>query len=70
MRDDKIAYSFEPDVLEKMEEFGRDFLNNTYKKDTSENKGPNYRERVAQEDAGAFKEYLDSDYSEDFLNLR
>ncbi len=39
------------------------------KKDTSENKGPNYREKMIQENKDAFGEYLDSDYSEDFLNL-
>lgn len=53
-----------------MDEFERDFLQNGYKKDTSENKGPNYRERIAQEDADAFGDYLDSDYSDDFLNLK
>lgn len=70
MEDRKTKYRFEPDVLEKMDEFEREFLGNTYKKDTSENKGPNYRERIAQDDTEAFGEYLESDYSEEFLNLK
>lgn len=70
MEDRKTKYRFEPDVLEKMDEFEREFLGNTYKKDTSENNGPNYRERIAQDDTEAFGEYLESDYSEEFLNLK
>lgn len=70
MENKKITYRFEPEVLKKMDEFERDFLGNCYKKDTSENKGPNYRERVAQDDTDAFGEYLESDYSDDFLNLK
>lgn len=70
MENRKMKYRFKPEVLEKMDEFERDFLGNSYKKDTSENKGPNYREKVAQDDTDAFGEYLESDYSDDFLNLR
>ena len=70
MEDRKTKYRFEPDVLEKMNEFEREFLGNIYKKDTSENKGPNYRVRIAQDDTEAFGEYLESDYSEEFLNLK
>lgn len=70
MKEEKKTYYFEPEVLEKMDEFERDFLGNSYRKDTSENKGPNYKEKMAQEDADAFGEYLESDYSNDFLNLR
>ncbi len=66
----KKKYHFEPEVLEKMDEFQREFLGNGYRKDTSENRGPNYREKMAQDDTDAFGEYLESDYSEDFLNLR
>lgn len=69
MDNKKDVYRFDSEVLEKMNEFERDFLGNNYKKDTSENKGPNYREKMIQEDKDAFGEYLDSDYSEDFLNL-
>ena len=70
MEDRKTKYRFEPDVLEKMDEFEREFLGNNYKKDTSENIGPNYRERIAHDDTEAFGEYLESDYSEEFLNLK
>lgn len=65
----KICH-FEPDVLEKMDEFERDFLKNSYTKDKSENKGPNYKETMAQDDTDAFGEYLESDYANDFLNLK
>lgn len=70
MENRKMSYHFEPEVLEKMDEFERDFLGNNYKKDTSENKGPNYKEGIAREDTEAFGEYLESDYSDEFLNLR
>lgn len=70
MENQKTAYRFEAEVLEKMDEFERDFLGNGYKKDTSENKGPNYRKKMAQDDTDAFGEYLESDYSNDFLNLK
>lgn len=70
MENKKERYLFEPDVLEKMEEFEKDFLGNNYKKEISENKGPNYKEKMVHEDTNAFGEYLDSDYSNDFLNLR
>ncbi len=70
MENRKTIYRFDVDVLEKMNEFERDFLGNNYKKDTSENNGPNYREKIAHEDTDAFGEYLESDYSDDFLNLK
>jgi len=70
MENKKNVYCFEPEVLEKMDEFERDFLGNDYKKDTSENKGPNYKHKMAQEDANAFEDYLESEYSQDFLNLK
>lgn len=66
----KRVCRFEPEVLQKMAEFERDFLGNGYRKDTSENNGPNYREKMAQDDTDAFGEYLESDYSDDFLNLK
>lgn len=69
MENRKMKYHFEADVLEKMNEFERDFLGDSYKKDTSENKGPNYKEKMAQDDADAFEEYLESEYAEDFLKL-
>lgn len=69
MEERKTIYRFEPDVLEKMDEFEKEFLKNSYRKDTSENNGPNYRKGIAQEDTEAFGEYLESDYSEEFLNL-
>ncbi|MBR1391671.1 MAG: hypothetical protein IJ567_09585 [Lachnospiraceae bacterium] len=70
MENQKTVYRFDAEVLEKMDEFERDFLGNGYKKDTSENKGPNYRKKMAQDDTDAFGEYLESDYSNDFLNLK
>ena len=70
MKERKTVYRFDPDVLEKMDEFEREFLGNAYKKDTSENNGPNYRERIARDDTEAFEDYLESDYSEEFLNLK
>ena len=70
MEERKVKYCFEPDVLEKMDECERDFLGNSYRKDTSENKGPNYREKMALDDTEAFGKYLESDYSDDFLNLK
>ena len=70
MENQKTVYRFDAEVLEKMDEFERDFLGNVYKKDTSENKGPNYRKKMAQDDTDAFGEYLESDYSNDFLNLK
>ena len=70
MKNRKIRYRFEAEVLEKMDEFEKAFLGNSYKKDTSENNGPNYREKMAQDDTEAFEEYLESDYSNDFLNLK
>lgn len=63
------ANYFDADALRKMEKFEKDFLSNQYKKDTSENKGPNYKDKIAVDDSKAFFEYLDSDFSKDFLNL-
>lgn len=70
MENREATCHFEPEVIEKMDEFERDFLANGYKKDTSENQGPNYRQRMAQDDTDAFGAYLESDYSNDFLNLK
>lgn len=70
MEERRTIYRFDAEVLEKMDEFEKEFLGNSYKKDTSENKGPNYREKLAQDDTEAFGEYLESDYSEEFLNLK
>lgn len=69
MNSQELTYCFEPEIVKKMDEFAKDFLHNEYKKDTSQNKGPNYKEKIAQEDSDAFGEFLDSDYSDDFLNL-
>lgn len=63
-------YQFEPEVVRKMDEFERDFLGNRYKKEMSENKGPNYKKKIALDDAEAFGEYLESDFSDAFLNLK
>lgn len=60
---------FDEETLCEMDNFKRDFLSNQYKKDKSENKGPNYREKVLLDDQKAFEEYLNDDDSKDFLNL-
>lgn len=70
MENKKEISCFEADVLAEMDKFEKDFLSNRYKKDTSENKGPNYKDKIVEDDSRAFFEYLDSDYSEDFLNLK
>ncbi len=62
-------YRFDEDALREMDKFKEDFLSNQYKKDKSENKGPNYREKVLLDDQKAFEEYLDDTDSQDFLNL-
>ncbi len=61
--------NFDEDVLIVMEKFKEDFLANQYKKETSENKGPNYKDKIAADDSKAFFEYLDSDFSDAFLDL-
>lgn len=62
-------YRFDEDVLQEMENFKNDFLANRYRKDTSENNGPNYREKLLSEDQNVFEEYLNDADSVDFLNL-
>ncbi len=62
-------YGFDKETLREMESFKKDFLSNQYKKDKSENKGPNYRENGLLDDQKAFEEYLDDVDSQDFLNL-
>ena len=52
-----------------MNNFKKDFMSNRYKKDTSENKGPNYKKAVLLDDQKAFEEYLDDADSQDFLDL-
>lgn len=52
-----------------MNNFKKDFMSNRYKKDTSENKGPNYKKTVLLDDQKAFEEYLDDADSQDFLDL-
>lgn len=63
------CYRFEEDVLREMENFKNDFLANRYRKEISENKGPNYRDGLMVEDQKVFEEFLDSADSQDFLNL-
>lgn len=63
-------YTFDEEVLREMDNFRRDFLFNQYRKDTSENKGPNYKEKVLLDDQKAFEEYLADTDSQDFLNLK
>ncbi len=70
MENRKEIYRFDADVLTEMDNFEKDFLSNQYKKDTSENKGPNYKNKIAEEDRSAFFEYLDSEYAKEFLNLK
>lgn len=62
-------YRFDEDALREMDNFKRAFLSNQYKKDKSENKGPNYKEKVLLDDQRAFEEYLNDADSQDFLNL-
>lgn len=62
-------YRFDDDALREMNNFKKDFMSNRYKKDTSENKGPNYKKSVLLEDQKAFEEYLDDADSQDFLEL-
>ncbi len=69
MNDQFKRYRFDEDALREMDKFKEDFLSNQYKKDKSENKGPNYREKVLLEDQKAFEEYLDDADSQDFMNL-
>ena len=38
-------YRFDEDALREMNNFKKDFMSNRYKKDTSENKGPNYKKQ-------------------------
>ena len=63
-------HKFDEEVLQEMENFKNDFLANCYKKETSENNGPNYREKILLEDQKAFEEYLEDADSQDFLNLK
>lgn len=69
MENQLYRYNFDDDVLKEMEKFRKDFEANGYKKDTSENNGPNYREKILSEDQKAFEEYLEDADSQDFLNL-
>ncbi len=62
-------YRFDEDALREMDNFKKDFMSNRYKKDTSENKGPNYKKMILLEDQKAFEEYLDDADSQDFLDL-
>lgn len=62
-------YRFDEDALREMNKFKKDFMSNRYKKDTSENKGPNYKKAVLLDDQKAFEEYLDDADSQDFLDL-
>lgn len=62
-------YRFDEDALREMNNFKKDFMSNRYKKDTSANKGPNYKKAVLLDDQKAFEEYLDDADSQDFLNL-
>lgn len=50
MSNRKEIYRFEPEVLVAMDKFESEFLLNEYRKDMSENKGPNYREKIMSED--------------------
>ena len=63
-----ISY-FAPEVLQKMDEFEKNFLGNSFKKDTSRNEGSNGRKQMVQDDTDVFREFLESGYAEDFLNL-
>ena len=63
-------YRFDEDVVLEMEKFGKDFLANQYKKEISENTGPNYREKILEEDQRIFEEYFDDEDFQDFLNLK
>lgn len=62
-------YGFEENVLREMDNFKEDFLSNQYKKDTSGNKGPNYRENGLLSDSEAFEQYLNDEESHDFLDM-
>ena len=62
-------YRFDEDALREMNNFKKDFMSNRYKKDMSENKGPNYKKAVLLDDQKAFEEYLDDADSQDFLDL-
>lgn len=64
------CHMFDEEVLQKMEEFKNDFLGNRYRKEISENSGPNYRERILEKDRRLFEEYLEDEDSQDFLNLK
>ncbi len=68
MEKTRVEYNFDSEVLKAMDEFEKDFLRNGFKKDTSENKGPNYK-NIAKDDAVAFEEFLESDFSKEFLQL-
>ncbi|MCH5345204.1 MAG: hypothetical protein J1E64_14320 [Acetatifactor sp.] len=69
MTDQFEQYRFDEDALREMDNFKRDFMSNQYKKDKSENKEPNYREKLLLDDQKAFEEYLDDADPQDFLNL-
>ena len=69
MDEKKAKYNFDAEVLEKMDQFAKDFLSNGYKKDVSVNNGPDYKNGIAQIDTEAFEEYLESDFAEEFLKL-
>ena len=69
MNNEFQQYRFDEDALREMDNFKRDFLSNRYKKDKSENKGPNYKQRILLDDQKAFEKYLDDADSQDFLNL-
>lgn len=62
-------YRFDEDALREMNNFKKDFMSNRYKKDTSENKGPNYKKTVLLDDQKAFEEYLDDADSQDFFRF-
>ncbi len=62
-------YGFDENALREMENFKRNFLSNQYKKDKSENKGPNYKEKVLLDDQKIFEKFLNDADSQDFLDL-
>lgn len=65
-----LKYGFDEEALRAMENFKQNFLSNQYKKDISENKGPNYKEKVLLDDQKAFEDYLNNTDSQDFLDLK
>lgn len=70
MVDQFEQYGFDENTLREMENFKQNFLSNQYKKDKSENKGPNYKEKVLFDDQKMFEQYLDDTDSRDFLDLK